>query len=152
MRKFPKFEEMVLPTTMHAELVKLLGLQGVAESDLLEGTGIRPGMLGSPEARLSLLQAAVLAANALRLTGDPALGLEFGRHIHINGVGPVKFERNSPISAYSDRPNTAAPTFQLMQVQARKVHILRRLGRVESGQYESKLWRVRCLNSRFRST
>lgn len=89
MRKFPNFEEMVLPTTMHAEFVKLLVGRGVSEHDVLQGTGIEPGHLGSSEARLSLLQAAILADNALKLTGDPALGLEFGRHIHINGIGVV---------------------------------------------------------------
>lgn len=89
MRKFAKFEEIVLPTTMHAELVKLLAGRGIAEADLLAGTGVRPGMLGSPDARMSLLQAAIMADNALRLSRDPALGLDFGRHIHINGIGVV---------------------------------------------------------------
>jgi AraC-like DNA-binding protein len=87
MRKFTKFDEPVLPTTLAAQLVKLLQAKGVPESDALAGSGVRPGMLGSASARLSLLQQAILAYNGLRLSGDPALGLEFGRHIHINGIG-----------------------------------------------------------------
>lgn len=87
MRKFTKFDEPVLPTTLAAQLVKLLQQKGISETDALAGSGVRPGMLGSPNARLSLLQQAILAHNGLKLSGDPAIGLEFGRHIHINGIG-----------------------------------------------------------------
>ena len=66
--------------------------------------------------------------------------------IHIDRVRTLKLECYPPISAYPHRPNAAALTCELVQVQAGKIHILRRDGSVKSRQYESQSRGVRCLD------
>ncbi len=51
---------------------------GLSEDRLLHGTGIDTATLYDAATRVSLKQTLTLAENALRLTGDPALGLKIG--------------------------------------------------------------------------
>lgn len=68
-------------------LVEVAVAQGADRPALLEHTGLRPEMLDSVDARASYLQFGVLAWNALRLTGNTALGLDFGRASHLANQG-----------------------------------------------------------------
>jgi len=90
MRKYLGFTDPVIPTSYAAELVKLVESRA-PDADVLEGTGIVPAMLASPKARVSFAQLARLMRNALALTGDAALGLDYGRHIHVGGLGMVGY-------------------------------------------------------------
>jgi AraC-like DNA-binding protein len=68
-------------------LVREAVAQGADERQLLFGTGITVAMLTNGEARISYEQFGALAQNALRLTGNPALGVDFGRRIHLSHLG-----------------------------------------------------------------
>jgi AraC-like DNA-binding protein len=61
--------------------------QGADRESLLAGTGISESMLGSADARISYLQFGMLTRNALNLTQNPALGLDFGQRIHLSHLG-----------------------------------------------------------------
>lgn len=61
--------------------------QGADRESLLADTGISESMLGSSDARISYLQFGMLTRNALKLTQNPALGLDFGQRIHLSHLG-----------------------------------------------------------------
>ncbi len=61
--------------------------QGADRERLLADTGITESMLGSADARISYAQFGMLTRNALKLTGNSALGLDFGRRIHLSHLG-----------------------------------------------------------------
>jgi AraC-like DNA-binding protein len=63
--------------------------QGISRDALFEDTGITPQMLEEPGARISYDQLAALERNALRLTGDPALGMKWGRALNLTQTGLV---------------------------------------------------------------
>lgn len=89
MRKFFTHTDHVVPVHHPRVLVETAVEQGVCRQALLENTGILPGMLAHPETRLSYIQYGALISNALRLTGNPALGLDVGRNTGFPQMGVV---------------------------------------------------------------
>lgn len=85
------FEEPVVPMHLPATFVSLVAERGVAVEAVLAGTAIRNATLSDPESRISYAQIDRLVANAFALTGDPALGLAFGRRIRISRLGVLGF-------------------------------------------------------------
>ena len=59
-------------------VIRYCSAQGLNENQLLQGTGVEASDLFDAATRVSLKQTLQLAGNALRLTGDPALGLNIG--------------------------------------------------------------------------
>jgi AraC-like DNA-binding protein len=68
-------------------LVETAVAQGADRTLLLENTGITEGMLESPDARISYAQFAVLTSNALRITRNPALGIDVGKNLKLTHLG-----------------------------------------------------------------
>jgi AraC-like DNA-binding protein len=68
-------------------LVEVAMSQGADRERLLAGTGISDAMLRNPEARVTTECFGRLIDNALRETGNPALGLDLGRHLHLANLG-----------------------------------------------------------------
>lgn len=66
--------------------------------------------------------------------------------IHINRVRTIKFECHAPITADSYRPHASILAFELMQVQARQVHVLWVNGSMQPGQDESQFGGLLGLN------
>jgi AraC-like DNA-binding protein len=75
---------------MHAyylsTLVELLAEYGVDEPQLLQGTGLAPQQTRG-EFSIGARQMDAVAANALRLSGDPQFGLRLGAHINVPSQG-----------------------------------------------------------------
>lgn len=87
MRKFLRQSDAILPMHHPSLLVQEAVAQGADERRLLFGTGITFAMLSSGEARISYEQYTTLIRNALSQTGNPALGVDFGRRIHLSHLG-----------------------------------------------------------------
>src|SRR5881394_2997307 len=87
MKKFFTHDDPVLSVHHPRVLVETAVAHGADRRALLEGTGITDEILAQPEARISYAQFNVLEGNALRLTKNPALGLEFGRNVHLSHLG-----------------------------------------------------------------
>lgn len=60
---------------------------GVQSGPLFEGTGVPPGWLSDPNARLSHRQKVALFGNVMRLTPDPTVGLLAGQRQRISDYG-----------------------------------------------------------------
>lgn len=75
---------------MHAyylsTLIGLLADYGVDEQQLLQDTGLKPQQARG-EFSVSAAQMDAVAANALRLSGDPQFGLRLGSHINVPSQG-----------------------------------------------------------------
>ena len=80
-------EDPVVPMYHPRALWQLALAQGAPPDKLLQGTGLTPDIFDNPRARLSYLQFGQLSRNALTLTGNPALGLDFGHQIHLGNLG-----------------------------------------------------------------
>lgn len=82
-------------TTVSAEYVlltiELAEERGVSRGRLLEDVGVSAEMLTRPDARVTLLQYGYIIARALRLTGDPGLGFEYGLRANLTLHGLVGF-------------------------------------------------------------
>lgn len=87
MKKFFTRDDPVLPVHHPRVLVETAVARGADRAALLVGTGLTDALLADPDARISYAQFAVLEENALRLTNNPALGLEFGRNVHLSHLG-----------------------------------------------------------------
>jgi AraC-like DNA-binding protein len=87
MRKFFTHADPVLPMHHPRVLVETAIAQGADRAALLANTGITEPSLSSPDARISYVQFATLTYNALQLTGNTALGVDFGRQIHLAQMG-----------------------------------------------------------------
>ena len=87
MKKFFTHADPVVPVHHPRVLVETAAAQGADRCGLLANAGITPEMLTMPEARISYLQFGILTANALRLTNNPALGLDFGQNLHLSHMG-----------------------------------------------------------------
>ena len=81
LRKFLTHSDPIVPMHHPRILVEVAVEQGASRDGLLESTGITAAMLSSPEARISYVQFASLTYNALSLTQNPGLGLDFGSRI-----------------------------------------------------------------------
>jgi AraC-like DNA-binding protein len=86
-RKFLRPSDPILPLHHPSLLVSEAVAQGADERALLFGTGISLAMLTSGEARISYEQYTALIRNALSLTRNPLLGVDFGRRIHLSHMG-----------------------------------------------------------------
>ncbi len=65
-------------------LIDLAERQGCDRTALLAGTGLARTGIANIGARVSDRDFAIVVANALRLTGDPALGLNLGLHLNLS--------------------------------------------------------------------
>jgi len=82
-------DDAALPSYFPGVLYRMLRAEGHAAAGLLEGTGLRAEAFEDVEARFSYQQHRRLMENALRLSGDPHLGIRFGEHINISAMGVV---------------------------------------------------------------
>lgn len=87
MKKFFTHTDPVVPIHHPRVLLETAAAQGADRLALLEDVGITEESLESPDARISYVQFAMLVRNALVLTGNPALGLDFGRNVHFSHMG-----------------------------------------------------------------
>lgn len=86
-RKFFTYEDPIVPMQGPRTLIEIAVGQGADREALLEHTGINLDMLESPDARISLRQHYFLNENALRLTNNPALGLDVGMSFNASRLG-----------------------------------------------------------------
>jgi AraC-like DNA-binding protein len=86
-RKFLDHDARVIPTHYSRLITELAVEQGADRAELLDGTGLIPAMFESPEARISPRQYAKLFSNALRLTGNPGLGIDLGLRVRPSNLG-----------------------------------------------------------------
>ena len=68
-------------------LVEIVNERGFALEALLDGVRLKEEVLHRPEARISPLQWGQMIVNALKLTGDPGLGYEFGLRMRPSSHG-----------------------------------------------------------------
>lgn len=76
-----------IPVSYLQLLVEILAERGVDLDRLLAGVAIEPDLLSRPEARMSPYQWTQLALNAVRLSGDPGLGYEYGLRMRTSAHG-----------------------------------------------------------------
>lgn len=83
------FDAPVIPATYVQRGVELLDARGIAPARALERTGLTLESLARPALRLSLRVTAQVFANAMMLSGDPAIGLAFGLSLQPTSHGWV---------------------------------------------------------------
>lgn len=76
-----------IPISYLQLLVEIVTERGFRLEQLLVGVPIDSDLLSRPEARMSAQQWTLLALNAIRLTGDPALGYEYGLRMRPSAHG-----------------------------------------------------------------
>jgi len=76
-----------IPVSYLQLLVEILAERGVGLEPLLAGVAIERDLLSRPEARMSPYQWTLLALNAIRLSGDPGLGYEYGLRMRPSAHG-----------------------------------------------------------------
>jgi len=91
MRKFISYSDRILPVHLLHVLVETAVAHGAPRGALFENTGLTPDMLTSPEMRVSYTQWGILISNGLRLTNNPALGIDVGRNTGLAQMGVVGF-------------------------------------------------------------
>ena len=91
MKKFFTYQDPVVSVHRPRTLVQAALAQGVRRDALFQDTGLTPGMLDVPETQLSYAQFGLLIRNALRLTGNAALGLDVGRNTRAPQMGMLGF-------------------------------------------------------------
>lgn len=87
-------------------LCQLAEEKGVPRNRLLGAAGVRPAVLGHPDNLITLDQFAALNRCALELTGDAALGLEFG--------GRLKFTTHGALSQAAISSETIADALSIL--------------------------------------
>jgi AraC-like DNA-binding protein len=87
MRTYLTLNDPVLPLQHPRLLIETAAAQGAPRKQLLEHTGIDATMLRDPYARISYQAFGALTVNALRLTNNPALGIDFGRRAGFTSLG-----------------------------------------------------------------
>jgi len=87
MKRFFTHADPVVPVHHPRVLVETAAAHGADKRCLLAHAGISAEMLTIPEARISYAQFGMLTADALRLTNNPALGLDFGQNLHLSHMG-----------------------------------------------------------------
>jgi AraC-like DNA-binding protein len=119
MRKYFTHLDPVVPVHHPRVLVETAAAQGADRALLLENVGISEATLTSPEARISYHQFGILTSNALRLTGNSALGFDYGRNIRFAQMGPLGLALiNSPnvgasLEALLRHSRSLLPAFEL---------------------------------------
>lgn len=91
MRKFFTYSDPVLPVHHPRVMVETAVQFGAPREQLFENSELTPAMLTSPEMRVSYFQYAVLCSNAVRLTNNPAIGLDVGRNTGLAQMGVIGF-------------------------------------------------------------
>jgi len=91
MRKFVSLSDPVYCVHLPRVLVETAVAHGAPREELLAKTELTPEMFADPDTRVSLLQYGILTDNALRLTGNPALGLHVGKNTGLAQMGIVGF-------------------------------------------------------------
>jgi hypothetical protein len=71
--------------------------------------------------------------------------------IHDFGIGTHKFESNTPIPAHPNSPRAFSSALERMESKARKVHVSRCRGRVQSTKDQAQPFGMLSLNSGLRS-
>src|SRR5687767_11826136 len=89
MRKFITHADRIVPMHHPWVLVETAKARGVSAEALLDGTELTPEVFASPEARISYDEYGVMIRNALRLTGDPGLGIQVGKNLGAAQMGVV---------------------------------------------------------------
>jgi AraC-like DNA-binding protein len=74
-----------------ALVVRRLRLRGLPAAKVLEGTGVAADMLNAPTCVIKRSQELAVLENALRLTGDRAIGLEIGAEMRLTSYGILGF-------------------------------------------------------------
>lgn len=87
MKKFFTLDDPVVSVHRPRVLVETALAQGADPDALFAGTGVTPAMLEAPATRLTYFQLGTLSRNALRLTGNPALGFDAGHNTRIAQLG-----------------------------------------------------------------
>ncbi|MDD0841934.1 AraC family transcriptional regulator [Pseudomonas sp. Gutcm_11s] len=77
----------LVPITYAEALLQLAGERGIGRERLLGAAGIRPEQLQSPSGRLSFIDFHQLAATALVMCEEPALGLLLGLRLNASAHG-----------------------------------------------------------------
>lgn len=80
---------LIFATTYTRLLSRELQLDVHSVAPLLEGTSLSPAQVFQLDEYLSLPDQVTIIRNALRLSGDPALGLRMGSKLHLAAHGPV---------------------------------------------------------------
>lgn len=80
---------LLFATTYSRLLARELQLDGDDAAPLLAGTQISPQQLFQLDEYLSLPDQVTIIRNALRLSGNPALGLQMGSRMHLASHGPL---------------------------------------------------------------
>ena len=80
---------LIFATTYSRLLARELQLDVDTVAPMLEGTSISPAQLFQLDEFLSLPDQVTIIRNALRLSGNPALGLQMGSRVHLAAHGPV---------------------------------------------------------------
>lgn len=81
--------ELIFATTYTRLLARELHLDVDNVAPLLAGTALSPRQVFQLEEYLSLPDQVTIIRNALRLSGNPALGLQMGSRLHLAAHGPV---------------------------------------------------------------
>ncbi|HVU00764.1 MAG TPA: AraC family transcriptional regulator [Polyangiaceae bacterium] len=97
MKRFFTSSDPVVPVNHPRVLVETAVALGADRAELFEGTGMGPQTLENAEAKISYDQFAALERNAMRLTGDPELGLKWGlatrmTHSGLAGIAAITSE------------------------------------------------------------
>jgi AraC-like DNA-binding protein len=87
MKKFFTHEDPIVPVHHPRVLFETAAAQGADRVALLENVGVTAETLSNPDVRISYVQFATLVHNALTLTENPELGLDFGDSIHLSHMG-----------------------------------------------------------------
>jgi len=87
MRKFFTPADPILPLHHPRVLIETAMSQGAPRDGLLANTGLTEEMLRSPEARVSYAQYGVLIHNAIELTQNSGLGIDYGNNLHLSHMG-----------------------------------------------------------------
>lgn len=79
----------VVPAAYVAELLALLGEEGIAARDVLRGTDLKPQALAERDALITHSEQLRIYTNALSLTREPGLGLRLGARLRLEHHGIV---------------------------------------------------------------
>ena len=82
-----------MPANLHtvALTVSMMQKRGLQVADLLHGSGIAEDDLKQPSVMITHAQELIVFANAYRLSGDSAIGLDIGSDMHISSYGMLGY-------------------------------------------------------------
>lgn len=89
--KAEDLEKPAVPVAYGLLILEIAADHGVAREAMLDGADFPPDLLGSADARLSLLQAGRLLFRGMQLSGDRAFGYEIGLRSNLTSHGFVGY-------------------------------------------------------------